>query len=93
MKSGGTEIGALAVYNAGIGRVNRQGTPWVTIEYVSHIEENVERIESHFKEWESCFIDKPVQPEVVTIEITREIHEHHHLPVPKLANALKKENH
>jgi hypothetical protein len=91
IKSGGNEIGALAVYNAGIGRVNRNGAPWVTLDYIGHIEENIERIESHFLEWEACFIKKPVQPEVVTIEIIREIHEHHRLPVPKLSKAHRKD--
>jgi hypothetical protein len=89
IKTGGNEIGALAVYNAGIGRVNKSGAPWVTIDYISRIEENIERIESHFFEWETCFLAKPVQPEVVTIEIVKEIHEHHRLPLPKLLSTHK----
>jgi hypothetical protein len=87
MKTGGNEIGALAVYNAGIGRVNRNGAPWVTLEYISRIEENCERIESHFLEWESCFQAKSMQQvrhEVISVEVVKVAHEKHHLPLPKL---------
>nr|AGS51583.1 hypothetical protein [uncultured bacterium contig00010] len=84
LKTGESEIGALAIYNAGIGRVNRSGAPWVTLDYISQIEENRDRIKSHFAEWESCFLAKPVDPEIVTIEIIREEHSHHHLSLPKL---------
>jgi hypothetical protein len=92
IKTGGTEIGALAVYNAGIGRVNRQGAPWVTIDYISRIEGNIERIESHFREWESCFLApaKPAHPDIVVIDIVIDEHPHHHLPIPKLLSAHKR---
>jgi hypothetical protein len=89
IKTGGNEIGALAVYNAGIGRVNRNGAPWVTLDYISRIEENCERIESHFREWETCFLTKPVRPEIVTVEVVKVVHEHHHLPLPKLLSRHK----
>jgi hypothetical protein len=85
IKTGGNEIGALAVYNAGIGRVNRTGAPWVTIDYISRIEENVDRIETHFIEWEDYFLKPPVQPEVITVEVIKEVHDNRHLSlIPKL---------
>jgi hypothetical protein len=84
IKTGGNEIGALAVYNAGIGRVNRNGAPWVTLDYISRIEENINRINEHFLEWETCFLAKPVQPEIVTVEVIKVVHDHHHFSLPKL---------
>nr|AGS53333.1 hypothetical protein [uncultured bacterium contig00014] len=55
MKTCGNEVGALAMYNAGIGRINKMGAPWDTLDYISRILENLERIQSHFMEWESCW--------------------------------------
>lgn len=45
---GGTEVSALAMYNAGAGRVRSTGAPFVTLNYISRILENRQRIESHF---------------------------------------------
>jgi hypothetical protein len=45
---GGTEISALAMYNAGAGRVNTTGAPKVTLNYISRILENRVKIEGRF---------------------------------------------
>jgi hypothetical protein len=45
---GGTEVTALAMYNAGSGRVNTSGAPRVTLNYISRIMENRSRLESYF---------------------------------------------
>jgi len=46
--SSASEISALAMYNAGTGRVRTQGAPEVTLNYISRILENRRRIESRF---------------------------------------------
>ena len=46
---GGTEITALAMYNAGTGRVSSAGAPKETLNYVNRILTNRKRIETHFK--------------------------------------------
>lgn len=48
LNSGGTEVSALAMYNAGTGRVRSSGAPEVTLNYISRILENRQRIESRF---------------------------------------------
>jgi len=48
LDSGGTEVSALAMYNAGAGRVRSSGAPEVTLNYISRILENRQRIESRF---------------------------------------------
>ena len=45
---GGSEISALAMYNAGAGRVKSTGAPEVTLNYISRILENRRKIESRF---------------------------------------------
>jgi hypothetical protein len=45
---GGSEISALAMYNAGTGRVSTTGAPKVTLNYISRILENRTKIESRF---------------------------------------------
>jgi hypothetical protein len=47
---GGNETAALAMYNAGTGRVRDTGTPRVTLDYIHRILENKRRIEKHFSE-------------------------------------------
>jgi hypothetical protein len=46
---GGSEIAALAMYNAGTGRVSTTGTPKVTLDYINRILENRRKIEDHFQ--------------------------------------------
>ncbi|MCL2758845.1 MAG: lytic transglycosylase domain-containing protein [Treponema sp.] len=45
---GGSEISALAMYNAGAGRVRSTGAPEITLNYISRILENRRKIESRF---------------------------------------------
>jgi len=46
---GGSEIAALAMYNAGEGKVSTIGTPKVTLDYINRILENRRKIENHFQ--------------------------------------------
>jgi len=48
LNSSGSEISALAMYNAGTGRVKSTGAPEVTLNYTSRILENRRKIESRF---------------------------------------------
>ena len=45
---GSSEISALAMYNAGTGRVKSSGAPEVTLNYISRILENRRKIENQF---------------------------------------------
>ncbi|MDR2134061.1 MAG: lytic transglycosylase domain-containing protein [Treponema sp.] len=49
LDSGGSEIAALAMYNAGTGRVRSQGAPKQTLDYVHRILEYRNRIELDFE--------------------------------------------
>lgn len=60
---GGSEVSALAMYNAGAGRVTSTGAPSVTLNYISRILENRSKIESRFhtmliKEEENRYAEK-----------------------------------
>ncbi|MDR0502104.1 MAG: lytic transglycosylase domain-containing protein [Treponema sp.] len=48
LDNGVSEVSALAMYNAGTGRVRNSGTPQATLDYASRILENRSRIESRF---------------------------------------------
>jgi len=48
LNAGGSEISALAMYNAGTGRVKSTGAPEVTLNYINRILENRRKIESRF---------------------------------------------
>jgi len=48
MDSSSNEISALAMYNAGTGRVKKTGAPEVTLNYINRILENRRKIESRF---------------------------------------------
>ena len=48
MDQGGSEISALAMYNAGSGRVTNTGAPKVTLDYIHRIFENREKLENYF---------------------------------------------
>jgi len=52
---GGSEIAALAMYNAGANRVNSSGTPKSTLDYISRIMENRREIENLFQKQEALF--------------------------------------
>ncbi|MDR2731254.1 MAG: lytic transglycosylase domain-containing protein [Treponema sp.] len=47
---GGNEIAALAIYNAGSGKVRNSGAPRVTLDYIYRILENRNKIEKRFNE-------------------------------------------
>ncbi|MDR1586632.1 MAG: lytic transglycosylase domain-containing protein [Treponema sp.] len=49
LDSGGSEIAALAMYNAGTGRIRSQGAPKQTLDYIHRIFESRDRIESDFE--------------------------------------------
>jgi len=55
LDTGGSEIAALAMYNAGTNRVNSSGAPRSTLDYVSRIIENRQGIEELFYEQEALF--------------------------------------
>jgi hypothetical protein len=49
LDSGGSEIAALAMYNAGTGRVRSLGAPKITLDYIHRILENRRKIEEAFQ--------------------------------------------
>jgi soluble lytic murein transglycosylase-like protein len=49
LDSGGSEIAALAMYNAGTGRIRSQGAPKQTLDYIHRIFEYRGRIEAYFE--------------------------------------------
>jgi len=55
LNTGGTEIAALAMYNAGTGKVRNNGTPKTTLDYIHRILENRQEIERRFLEKEAIF--------------------------------------
>jgi hypothetical protein len=48
LNSSSSEVSALAIYNAGAGRVKSTGAPEVTLNYTNRILENRRKIENHF---------------------------------------------
>jgi hypothetical protein len=68
LNTGETEIAALAMYNAGTGRVKNSGTPKITLDYVHRILENRRKIENQFQArlrytTESVVMEKSDRPE------------------------------
>ena len=53
LDTGGSEVAALAMYNAGANRVNSSGTPRSTLDYISRILDNRAEIENLFQERET----------------------------------------
>jgi len=51
LEAGGSEIAALAMYNAGTGRVRSAGTPKSTLDYIHRILKNRDRIDAQFNEY------------------------------------------
>jgi len=49
LKNGGNEVAALAVYNAGLGRVSKGGTPRRTLDYIYRITGYRDRLEALFE--------------------------------------------
>jgi hypothetical protein len=63
LDTGGTEVAALAMYNAGTNRVRGVGTHKVTLDYVSRILENRWEIEDRFREWEIRYQEQQLELE------------------------------
>ena len=61
LDTGRSEIAALAMYNAGAGRVNSSGTPRTTLDYISRILHNRTEIEELFQEQEAQFQEQFVE--------------------------------
>jgi len=71
LDTGRTEIAALAMYNAGTGRVTSTGTPKSTLDYISRILENKNKVEDSFLELESWYQEQQVELEALA-EIAEE---------------------
>jgi hypothetical protein len=66
LDTGGTEVAALAMYNAGASRVRSAGTPKTTLDYISRILENRWEIENRFRDWETRFPEQYLEFEDIT---------------------------
>jgi hypothetical protein len=64
LNTGGSDVAALAMYNAGTSRVNSAGTPKTTLDYASRILSNRWEIENLFRDQESWFVDEPETAEI-----------------------------
>ncbi len=49
LEKGGNDVAALAIYNAGLGRVSKGGTPKRTLDYINRITDNRDRLEALFE--------------------------------------------
>jgi hypothetical protein len=66
LDTGGSEIVALAMYNAGTVRVRYSGTPKSTLDYISRILKNRNEIEGRFNEQEALYQDTiEALPEII----------------------------
>jgi len=63
LDTGRTEIAALAMYNAGTGRVSVTGAPKSTLDYISRILENKNKIENKFFELKSWYQEQQIELE------------------------------
>jgi hypothetical protein len=63
--TGKSEIAALAMYNAGTGRVTSSGTPKATLDYISRILENRNKIENSFSELKSWYLEQQIELEAI----------------------------
>jgi hypothetical protein len=63
--TGRSEIAALAIYNAGTGRVTSSGTPKSTLDYISRILENRNKIENSFSELKSWYQMQQIELETL----------------------------
>ncbi|MDR2921978.1 MAG: transglycosylase SLT domain-containing protein [Treponema sp.] len=65
MDTGRTEIAALAMYNAGTGRVSSSGAPKSTLDYISRILDNKNKIEDSFFELKSWHQEQQIEIEAL----------------------------
>jgi hypothetical protein len=63
--TGKSEIAALAMYNAGAGRVTTSGAPKTTLDYISRILENRNKIENSFSELKSWYQEQLIELEAI----------------------------
>jgi hypothetical protein len=63
--TGRSEIAALAIYNAGTGRVTSSGAPKSTLDYISRILENKNKIENSFSELKSWYLEQQTELEIL----------------------------
>jgi hypothetical protein len=63
LDTGGSEIAALAIYNAGSGRVQTGGTPRQTLDYVARVLSTRRKIDRVFLEEMSVFKELAAEPE------------------------------
>jgi len=63
--TGRSEIAALAMYNAGAGRVTSSGTPKTTLDYISRILENRNKIENSFSELKNWYLEQQIELETL----------------------------
>jgi len=63
--TGRSEIAALAMYNAGTGRVTSSGTPKTTLDYVSRVLENKSKIENSFSELNRWYHEQLIELEPI----------------------------
>jgi hypothetical protein len=63
LDTGRTEVAALAMYNAGTGRVSSSGAPKSTLDYISRILDNRQKIENSFLELESWYQEQQIELE------------------------------
>jgi hypothetical protein len=71
LDTGRTEIAALAMYNAGTGRVTSSGAPKSTLDYISRILENKNKIENKFFELKNWYQEQQIELEPLS-EIAEE---------------------
>jgi len=65
LDTGRTEIAALAMYNAGTGRVTASGAPKSTLDYISRILENKSKIENSFFDLKSWYLEQQIELEAL----------------------------
>jgi hypothetical protein len=65
LDTGRSEIAALAMYNAGTGRVTSSGAPKSTLDYISRILENRNKIENSFSELRSWYQERQTELETL----------------------------
>jgi len=63
--TGRSEIAALAMYNAGTGRVTASGAPKTTLDYISRILENRNKIENSFFKLKSWYQEQQIELEAI----------------------------
>ena len=81
LDTGKSEVSALAMYNAGTGRVRNTGAPEVTLNYISRILDNKNKIESQF-------ITHLIKEEEIRLAETRLIEDEKEEKPPQLNRTL-----